>query len=723
MIRCCVVVMFLLASIPAGAAGPAYWDSPQDVPFTDGSWEGAALDARGGLVPGFAATEMLADSSLVLWSVAVDADGDAWAGSGHDGRVWRVAPGGEAEAVVDLPCDEVFAVLPLEEGVLVGGGPGGQLFRVTDDGASELLATVPGGYVWDLARGPEGRVYLATGNPAEIFELGADGELVTLATLPCSNALDLAVIEDGSLLVAAQGPGRVFHVLPDERRYALLLALEQDEVRQIAAGPDGWYALGYQAEGERPGNGNGGNGREGTGNDLLGGPFDIMVTADADVKPVRSVLYRLDGPTPYRVWSSEHVLATVVWSDDHGWLAAGAGEEDGRSVLFGLGMPNARRPLASWDGGDALELLVTSRRNGADGVLVAQANPGRLTRLDPVTGAEARFVSPPLDGRHGVRWSRLTWEGTAGGEDPRFQVRIGMSPEPDATWTDWRDLSRGRDLALDDLPVSRCLQWRVSLPSGSRVGAVTVSAVEPNLPPVITHFSLEPAGEMILGSLSPAQDNVTQLFASGLKVEYNLLSRRDGRAPRERAGALRPLRTFTWHASDPNRDRLRHRLAVRAVGQDVWQPVGGPVLEQVMTWDTSRLEDGWYEVRLITDDSPDNPGDQVQETSRFLGPLPVDNTAPELSDWSLTHQREGFTVEFTARDEFGPLAGAEVILPDGNRLRLDPEDGVCDSARERFDALVTYPAPGATQPARPWTVEVQAWDLQGNVVSLSGVLP
>ncbi len=676
-------------------------------------------------MPGLRAEPVLADSSLVLWSVVTDEYGRAWLGSGHDGRNWRVDRKDRTRAVATLPAEEVFSLLPDGDGLLAGCGPGGQVFRVADDGSATLLATVPGGYVWDLARGPGGQVYLATGSPAVIYRLMPDGALDPLATLPCHNALDLAVTEDGSLLVAAQGPGRVFHVLPDQRRWALLLALEQDEVRQIVAGPDGWYALGYQAEAERArGNvGNGGaKGRNG-GNDLMSGPFDIMVTASADVKPVRSVIYSLAGPTPERIWSSEHVVAAVAWSADHGWLAAGAREDDGPSLLYALDAPNARRPVASWEGGDVVDLVVTDRGDRPDAVLAAQAHPGVLTRLVTADADDAVYESPPLDGRHAVRWGRLSWQGAAGGGDPRFSVRTGMSPVPDPSWTEWQQLPRGRDLDLSKIPSTRCLQWRVALPSGCRVAQVTVSAVETNLAPIITHLQFEPAGEMFLGGMLPSQDSITQQFTSGLKVEYNLLSRRDGRAPRERAEALRPLRTLSWHASDPNRDRLRHRVSYRAVGQDVWQPVADATEEQVLTWDTTRLPDDWYEVRLVTDDSRDNPGDLARSTERVVGPLPVDNTPPEVKDWALSHRLDGFHVALEARDEFGPLAGADVLLPDGRRLRLDPRDGVCDSPREKFDVEVTFPGPDAATPARPWTVQVQVWDLQGNLATMSGVLP
>jgi len=186
---------------------------------------------------------------------------------------------------------------------------------------------------------------------------------------------------------------------------------------------------------------------------------------------------------------------------------------------------------------------------------------------------------------------------------------------------------------------------------------------------------------------------------------------------------LRPLRTVTWHARDPNEDRLVYRLFQRQEGQTVWLPLAGPLTDQVLTWDTSRLPDGHYELRLLASDRPSNPAAQALTSERIQRRIAVDNTPPELSGWELRHHRDGFELKLEARDAFGPIAGAELVLPDGSTQRLDPVDGVCDSKTEKFAAVITYPQAWLTAPLRPWTVTVRVWDLQGNLSTVTGVLP
>jgi hypothetical protein len=672
-------------------------------------------------VPGLTGEAVLADSSLVVWTAVAGEDGAVYAGSGHEGRIWRVAAGGEPTVLADLPVQAVFALLRDGEALLAGCGAGGEVYRVAPDGSAELLANLPGGYAWDLARGPDGTLYAAGGSPAAVYAV-VDGRARPVAELPARNALDLAVTDRGDLLVAAQGPGRVFRVQPDGPRWELVVAMEQDEVRQVVRGPDGWYALGYQAQEQSSGSGSGGDGGDGEESGFEG-PFDLMVTADREVQPVRSALVRLAGPAPVRVWTSEDVVTSVAWSDDHGWLGAGARERGRLTELSRLTPPNGRQPVATWEGGDVLRITVVPAGGQPDQLLVAQANPGGVTRLRAATGRQAVALGAPLDAGIPVQWGRLHWRGPAGGREPRFSVRVGNSPTPDASWTDWRSLGSGRDLDLGDLPPRRVLQWRVALGSGSRVDAVSVSAREPNLAPQITSFTLEPRGELRRGGLMNGGETVTEELAGGLQVEYGAASQRDRQVDRERAAALRPVRSLTWHTRDPNEDALVHRASFRAQGASVWRPVSAATPEQVTAWDTARLADGWYELRLVVSDHPDNPAAQARTAERVIGPVPVDNTAPELDGWRLERTADGFRVVLRAVDAFGPLAGAEVVLPDGRRERLDPEDGVCDSPREGFDREVTFPAPWGDPVARPWTVRVRVWDLQGNLAVREAVLP
>ena len=244
---------------------------------------------------------------------------------------------------------------------------------------------------------------------------------------------------------------------------------------------------------------------------------------------------------------------------------------------------------------------------------------------------------------------------------------------------------------------------------------VSVSAWRDNLPPSIDLFVQEQVGQIMSGGLMPRGDNVTQNLRSGLRLEFNRQTGRDQRADEDRAAATRSVRTFSWLASDPDGDRLVYDLEFRREDGGAWRPVLTRSEEMVGAWDTADLPDGRYEMRLTVSDAPDNPATEAATTARMLGPVVVDNTPPVVSRLALERAEGGVRERFRASDGAGVLAGATVVLPDGTRERLDPADRICDSAREDFDRVVTWPRDGVPVGASPCPLRVEVRDLGGNL--------
>ena len=135
----------------------------------------------------------------------------------------------------------------------------------------------------------------------------------------------------------------------------------------------------------------------------------------------------------------------------------------------------------------------------------------------------------------------------------RLAVRGGPRAVPDATWSAWSEAWSDNDHAIPLAP-SRFLQWRAEFIGGgadANLEAVTVSGYEPNAAPSILRFDLQPPGELTAGGPLDDGGGVTESFPSGLRVEYNVESRRDRRAEPLAAARARPLRLFTLGGGTP----------------------------------------------------------------------------------------------------------------------------------------------------------------------------
>ena len=746
------LVLMACCATPGAAAGPKYWDWPASRSFDEVTLTAAGLDTLGGVTAGPSARLTALDGPEVAWRLVSDGRDGWYLGTGHGGEIHHVAADGTRRLVARLESTEVFSLAVLPGGDLLAGcGPDGRLVRVTAAGDATEVGRIEGGYVWAVAVDTKGSVaWLATGAPAAVYRFAwRDGQLERVATLPAQNTMDVALDNDGSLLAVTQGPGLVYRVPAGGKGEPRLLGdIAQDEARRLLRGPGGAFHVLGLASVDADG--------EGGGVAEMGGAGGGAAAAPA------AALYRLGpGGAPVRVWAGDRALMTAAWSPRWGWLGAGtlgdgdgdgaaagpaaiisaatspaaaeegqaAPREDARTVIYRLVGGWGSRPLASWPGGDVLDIVAF----GDGGLALAQAHPAALAVAGQADEASVA-VSPPLDGGAGVIWGRLRWEGAAGDGVPRWSVRGGRRAEPDASWTGWSASWAEPDHALA-LVDCRYLQWRVELPAARagahawRVTGVSVSARQPNLPPVIEEFKLEQLRGLKAGD--PGHENIVHEYRSGLSAEFTLHDAPDeGWTGADRVDAGRAVRVATWRATDPNGDRLESRLECRRDGEAAWRPVtvkgtgspNEPLTGTLGSWDASQMEDGRYALRLVVSDAPDNPGATAATAVRELGPLVVDNLPPVLHDVSVVAAPGGLRVRLRASDSTSPVAGARVFLPDGGAERLDPVDGICDSADESFDALVPWPRPGRAEGPRPWRVRIEVRDLAGNPAGSEAVV-
>ncbi len=724
------VLLVLLLTVPRGvqAAGQVFWDWPAGNRFQEVELDGVAVDQHGSLVPGISGQATGPTGAEVCWRIVPDGRGGFFTGTGHAGVIHHTDSQGETTEFAELSGAEVFSLLPRPGGGLWAGcGPDGELFQLDAEGHQELLGQVPGGYIWSLvAAGQDDAVWLATGSPAAVYRYTEDEGLTQWAEFPAQNVLDLLVDTDGSLLVATQGPGMVYRVDAEDPAHPWLICeTRQDEVRQFLRGPDDrvfFLALNSsEPEAPAPEKGPGKNAPV---------PPSMLSFFGLNQKPEveKAAIFRIEAQNRFsRWWSGDLDLMIVAWSPRWGWLGGGPlAEASETAQVHQLVPPATNYVVATWPGGDVLDLVFMEPGRGQGDLLVSQAHPGGVMRLGSGSAQTLYAFSPPLDGGGPVTWGRLNWDGVAGAGQPRWSVRCGNRSQPDESWTPWSDSWSEKARALD-LPECRFLQWRVEMPprpegSGSawRIHSVSVSAWQENTAPVIHDFTIENLSEVNRGGLMGMNENVTQSFASGLKVEFGRKSGSGSRAGARRAAFTRPVRVMTWDGRDANNDRLLYRLEYRRDGETNWRSVMAETREQIGSWDTSEVPDDVYWVRIVADDRLDNPGDLSLESLREAGPLQVDNTSAEISHFQVEKAAAGLRLKFRAEDKASVLAAAVVRLPDGRQERLDPVDRICDSRREDFDVLIPWPAPGRPAGEEPWLLRVEVWDLSGNVAVAEG---
>ena len=215
----------LLFALQAGVvfgAAPQSWDLSTYGQFLAGTFTNIALE-REGVVRVAPSLDVVHESEqAVVWSVARSPDGSVYYGTGHQGAVFRVAPGGSGQLLWQAPEIEVFALAVGADGVLyVGTSPKGKVYKVTADGAASEFFDPGEEYIWSLAFDAQGRLQVGTGAGGKVYRVTQDGTGQAWFESGQRHVMSLAVDAAGNVLVGTDPDGILYRVSPEGKAFAL----------------------------------------------------------------------------------------------------------------------------------------------------------------------------------------------------------------------------------------------------------------------------------------------------------------------------------------------------------------------------------------------------------------------------------------------------------------------------------------------------------------------
>jgi len=135
--------------------------------------------STGGSAPG---SVLFTSPETNLLSLAVDKDGNVYAGSGPDGIVYKITPDGAGRVLYDASEPQVAALATDAAGnVYAGTAPKGNVYKIAPDGYARLLSDRATSGILSLQSDADGNLYACAGS--SIYRIGAD-ETVQSFTAP-----------------------------------------------------------------------------------------------------------------------------------------------------------------------------------------------------------------------------------------------------------------------------------------------------------------------------------------------------------------------------------------------------------------------------------------------------------------------------------------------------------------------------------------------------------
>ena len=676
--RCIAALCALLPVLVAGVAAARTWRSSGVSDFARGRLDGVSMLSTGELLLAPDVKPVQGLEANYVWDMAAAADGRIFVGTQAPAMLGVIEKG--AFKMLHRTSEQaVLSVLPLRDGsVLAATAPRGIIYRVAAGGAVAVFKELQDGYVWDMALGKDGAVHCATGPNGRLVSIAPDGgEVKEVFRAPQRHLMCLAVDpRDGAIYTGTEPDGLVYRIAPDGK-VSVLYDCEEGEVRALLLDPDGrlYVATAQSTESGRPSppspappapappSGGGEERREGPGAPPPQPQPQPQLTERAapGAPAAANALYRIerDGRVALIAKAPNLLMLSLVLMGD-------------KDVLVGTG-PRGR--LIAVERANDMGRVITDLSAGyvsamatePDGsVVVGTSGPGEFWHIGVGYRAKGAFESDVFDAGHISRWGRVSWKASVPARTQlAVSVRTGNTRRPDKTWSDWSEPgTMGGDQAVN-VPMGRFAQVRCQL-----------STEDASTTPTLIELGLSYGQLNLRPSVQEVRVDDKEPRSAGKQPS--------GPPP---AGRPDPSRlVISWKAEDPNDDRLVIDLYYRGIEESAWAPIKKDITEgNRFEWQTDRLPDGRYLVRVVADDRPSRPPEEALQDDLVTQPIIVDNHPPEVLELQAEAAEGGaYVVRGLARDSYSAIMEIKVSRNGGDWKPVFPADGIFDSSAERF---------------------------------------
>lgn len=705
----------LLLCTAGVTAAPGFWQVVTQADFLRGEVDQLSIDEHGRLALGPALTRVFDASVTVVWTILGRADGTAFLGTGNDGKVFKVTPGGEGSLFFDSQELEVHALAEAPDGgIFVATSPDGRIYRVSRSGEATPFFDPDDKYIWSLAVDRTGVLFAGTGDTGTVYRITPDGKGDTFFETKAAHAIALRFDETGTLLVGTGAPGRLFRVDREGKGF-LVLDTPYQELRGLTIGPGGTvYAAALSAR-----SGAGGDAPEVTptpappptpsvSTEIMSfAIIDAPVTAQA--APAEGSGGAARGPSAgavYRVQADG--LWDLVWDSKDDSPYDVAVESDG-ALIVATGTKGKVFRLS----GDPVQAVLMTRVpaqhattlwSAGGRTLLATANPGLLVAMSAGRATRGTYQSEVKDAGMVASWGSLSWRASSpSGTSVQLFTRAGNTSTPDEAWSEWTGPYAAADGSPITSPKARYLQWRAVLEGSATATPVLTSVsaayLQRNIRPRVESITVHPAGVAFQKPFSTGEAEIAGFDEE--PQERRLANQGTGGA---QAGGpalgrriyQRGLQTFAWKAADENGDELTYDVLYRREGETAWRTLKSGLADTLTVWDTSSAPNGTYVLKVVASDAKSNPANLALRGELESQSFEIDNTPPAVTIGAVTRDGARFMVPVEVRDLDSVLQRVEYSLDAQRWQTAFPRDGILDSRREAFEIRLEAGAAGQT---------------------------
>lgn len=686
--------------------------------FNAGTLESVVVTNFGELKLAHAVESILEDEGKYasIDSIAQGLDGTLFVGTNasglllaiKDGKPTQLADYGEAAAVSSLAVEA-------SGDLLVGvSGETAKLYLLKSGTATpELVVELPDAqFIWSIALGSDGKVYLATGPSGVLYEVSPADKTSRIVFDSEEDNLRSVVVMNDMAFVGTDPNGLILKIDRRSGKATVVYDAAESEVSSLLLDPRnghlyaGTSQLVESTEAVADESENAGYPSERVTGDHLnmepadlpepqpagdGQPGDLQPdtvapeapvgeapasnseaepavtqTSTSPAGPITSIggaepatngnaIYRIDSQGfVSEIFRDPSMVLAIARQDNQLYIATGPA-----GTLYQLDLASEEHTAVAKTRAQMLtSMLIASDQS----IYLGSGLTATLSKLSADLSKSGTFTSAVLDASQISAFGKAQVRGAvAEGTSMTLSTRSSnVSDEDSSLWTDWSEpVAVGRFTNIQT-PSGRYLQYRVTL---------------------VGNGSLTPVLEDV--SIAYQQPNVSPRIDSITATQEM-----------DEEGKPGPMRTISWIAIEPNGDDLRYAIYQRSGPTSPWVLLAKDLTDVTWQWDTRKLPDGRYEVKIEASDALSNAPGSGKTASRVGEAVRIDNTPPTIGDVKIARDGGKVSVSLRVADRGGIVTHLEYAV-DGEEhwQTVLPSDMLNDSPDEQY--TIVLPDPGA----------------------------
>jgi hypothetical protein len=693
------------------ASEPTVWTVDSRAEVLRGDAKGVSISDTGAIVLAPKVAEVYSTGQSYVWSSAVDGQGNVYLGTGNDGKIFKIDAAGKGALFYDSNELDVSALAVGKDGaVYAGTSPDGKVYRIAADGKAEVYFDPGDKYIWSLAVMADGSLAVGTGENGKLYKVksaGATPESALLFDSSEAHIISLAADSKGNLYAGTDSNGVVLRFDPDGKPFAML-DVPLREVHDLSVGPDGSvYALALSDSASSSTastavtattvSATPATATSSTSDDA--NPTPTPARSRNDLNNVKSAVFRIfpDGGSEI-LWSSTTVIGFSVYAHQTGNGFLLGTSDKGR--IYSITNDGRETLLLQTNEGQVSNILTDGKK-----LLAASSNQGKLYSFGAESNAEGSYESSVRDAKTSASWGRVWWTGAGNIE---LQTRSGNTEKPDETWSAWSMPQRDPKGGQIASPKARYFQWKATLRGAATLNDVSVSYLGKNIAPEVLSINVLPTNVGLAANMMQPSDPAIE--ASGIDPADLGMPQTANIPPRR--FYQRGARAFQWTAEDRNGDKMEYDIYYREVKETNFHLLKDSTKDTFYTLDGLTLPDGRYVFKIVASDALSNPASEALSGDRQSEPVDIDNTPPTVQVVGVPQSSgDKVRIVFQASESSGIIERAEYSVDGSTWRSVYSDDGISDSASEKYTLDIPLKAPGE------YVVALRVFDQNGNAGS------